>query len=133
MSLEYEKENIPKARSLRRNLTPWENRLWYQFLRGYRIRFQRQKAIGAYIVDFFCAQARLAVELDGGGHYEPEKQAYDARRTAELKGLGVTVLRFCNTDVDRNFRAVCEEIDRKVRELAPDAKPTKRAREATFL
>ena len=132
MSLEYEKNNIPKAQELRRNMTPWENRLWYQFLRGYTIRFQRQKAIGAYIVDFFCAQAKLAVELDGGGHYEPEKERYDTRRTAELNGLGVTIIRFCNTDVDRDFRAVCEEIDRRVKELAPNAKPGKRAREANL-
>lgn len=90
------------------------------------------KSNHAYIVDFFCAQAKLAVELDGGGHYEPEKELYDTRRTAELNGLGVTIIRFCNTDVDRDFRAVCEEIDRRVKELAPNAKPGKRAREANL-
>ena len=129
MSLEYDKRNIPRARKLRRNMTPWESLLWYRFLRGYPIRFQRQKAIDTYIVDFFCAQAKLAIELDGGDHYDPHKRESDAVRTAELNAQGVTVLRFTNTDVVRNFDVVCEEIDRRVKELAPYAKSSKRAKE----
>lgn len=112
---QYNKGNIPLARQLRKNMTPWENRLWYQFLRAYPVRFQRQKAVGEYIVDFYCAKAQLAVELDGGGHYAPEQAEKDARRTAELERMKLIVLRFSNLEVDRNFNGVCEQIDRVVR------------------
>ena len=60
---EYNKENIPLAKALRKNMTPWERKLWYEFLRSYPIRFHRQKAIGNYIVDFYCAKIGLVVEL----------------------------------------------------------------------
>ena len=70
---DYNKENIPLAKALRKNMTPWERKLWHDFLRNYPIRFQRQKAIGNYIADFYCAKARLVVELGGGGHYTPEQ------------------------------------------------------------
>ena len=63
---DYHKDNIPLAKTLRKNMTPWERRLWYDFLRNYPVRFQRQKAIGNYIADFYCAKARLVIELDGG-------------------------------------------------------------------
>ena len=69
----YNKSNIPLAKTLRKNMTPWERKLWYDFLRGYPIRFQRQKAIGNYITDFYCAKAHLVIELDGSGHYSEEK------------------------------------------------------------
>lgn len=65
--LKYNKENIDKAKALRENLTPWERKLWCEFLREYSVRFQRQKTIDNYIVDFYCAKARLVIELDGGG------------------------------------------------------------------
>ena len=71
---EYNKVNIPLAKTLRKNMTPWERKLWYEFLRSYPIRFQRQKAIGNYIVDFYCAKVGLVIELDGGGHYTLSKQ-----------------------------------------------------------
>ena len=67
---EYNRENIPLAKALRKNMTPWERKLWYQFLRSYPVRFQRQKAIGNYIADFYCAKAGLVIELDGSQHYE---------------------------------------------------------------
>ena len=63
---EYNKANIPLAKTLRKNMTPWERKLWYEFLRNYPIRCQRQKAIGNYIADFYCAKAKLVIELDGG-------------------------------------------------------------------
>lgn len=110
----YNRKNIPLAISLRKKMTPWESRLWYQFLRAYPIRFQRQKAIGNYIVDFYCAKARLVIELDGGGHYTDEQQAADAVRTQALERMGLQVIRFCNTDIDRNFQGVCEAIDLSV-------------------
>ena len=81
----YNKNNIPLAKALRKNMTPWERKLWYDYLRYYPIRFQRQKAIDNYIVDFYCAKARLVIELDGGGHYEPKQEKLDALRTKQLE------------------------------------------------
>ena len=78
---DYKKTNIPLARKLRKNMTPRERKLWYEFLREYPLRFQRQKAIGNYIVDFFCASRDLVIELDGGGHYYEEQRIADAERT----------------------------------------------------
>ena len=92
-------------------MTPWERKLWHLFLKTYPIRFQRQKAIGEYIVDFYCASANLAVELDGGGHFTPEQEAKDAERTRALEEQGIKVLRIINTDVDKRFGSVCEYID----------------------
>ena len=60
---QYNKANIPLAKELRKNMTPWERKLWYEFLRSYPVRFQRQKAIGNYIVDFYCARAQLDNEV----------------------------------------------------------------------
>ena len=108
---DYERTNIPAAKRLRKNMTPWERKLWYLFLKTYPIRFQRQKAIGNYIVDFYCASANLAIELDGGGHFTPEQAEKDAERTRSLEKQGIKVLRIINTDVDNRFANVCEYID----------------------
>ncbi len=102
-------------------MTPWERKLWYEFLRYYPIRFQRQKAIGNYIVDFYCAKARLVVELDGGGHYTPEQIEKDKVRTKELEGKNLIILRICNLDIDRNFSGVCEYIDLNVKKSLPQS------------
>ena len=114
----YNKENIPLAKMLRKNMTPWERKLWYEFLRSYPIRFQRQKAIGNYIVDFYCAKIGLVVELDGGGHYTAEQEEKDNLRTKDLERMNITVIRICNLDIDRNFLAVCEYIDLTVKNLS---------------
>ena len=105
-----------RARELRKNATRHENHLWYDFLRNYPVKFQRQRPICGFIADFYCAAAFLAVELDGSQHYEDQGQAYDTERSAVLAREGVTVLRFSNADIDRNFRGVCETIDRAVKE-----------------
>ncbi len=118
---EYNKNNIPLAKSLRKNMTPWERKLWYDFLRNYPIRFQRQKAIGNYIVDFYCAKARLVVELDGGGHYAEEQAEKDRVRTRELESMELTVLRICNLDIDCNFAGVCEHIGSVVNQSLPQS------------
>ena len=114
---EYNKANIPLAKNLRKNMTPWERKLWYEFLRTYPVRFQRQKAIGNYIVDFYCAKAKTVIELDGSGHCEDEQRAYDETRTKELEQLDLRVLRFSNLDIDKNFDGVCEYIERAVKGL----------------
>ena len=112
----YDHRNVQNARALRKNMTPWERKLWYCFLKAYPVRFQRQKPIGRYIVDFYCAGAKLAVELDGGGHYTPEEQKKDLQRTEEIKKTGTQVIRFCNLDVDRHFYEVCSTIDEAVQQ-----------------
>ena len=115
---EYNKANIPLAKTLRKNMTPWERKLWYAFLRNYPIRFQRQKAIGNYIVDFYCAKAGLVIELDGSGHYTAEQAEKDVLRTKDLERMELTVIRICNLDIDRNFPGVCEYIDLTVKNLS---------------
>ena len=112
----YNKNNIPLAKNLRKNMTPWERKLWYQFLRNYPSRFQRQKAIGEYIVDFYCAKARIVIELDGGEHYNALQQEKDSARTEALNSLGLAVIRIPNNEIDRNFVGVCEYIDMVVKQ-----------------
>ena len=118
---EYNKANIPFAKTLRKNMTPWERKLWFEFLRKYPIRFQRQKAIGNYIVDFYCAKARIVIELDGGGHYTAEQIKKDNFRTNELKNMNLTVLKICNLDIDYNFSGVCEYIDFEIKKSLPQS------------
>ena len=115
MSLPYAKNNVPYARDLRKHLTPQERKLWYNFLRSYPVRFQRQKPVDFYIPDFYCHAARLVIELDGSQHYEPEGMSYDEARTAALEKYGLTVLRFSNADINSRFDRVCESIDLTVK------------------
>ena len=107
---------LPFARELRRNMTAHERKLWYLFLREYPVKFFKQRIIGSYIVDFYCAPAKLVVELDGSQHYDDEDVQYDSERDAYLKSQGLTVFRFSNREIDREFKAVCEKIDYEVRE-----------------
>lgn len=118
---EYNKNNIPLAKTLRKNMTPWERKLWYEFLRYYPIRFQRQKAIGNYIADFYCAKAGLIIELDGGGHYTDEQKEKDNIRTAELENMDLRIIRICNLDIVRNFSGVTEYIDLTVKKSLPQS------------
>ena len=117
MSLEYNKKLIPRAKELRRNMTRQEKHLWYDYLSSYPIRFQRQKTIGNYIVDFYRHKAKLVVEIDGGQHYSEEGLAYDFERTAVLNSLGLRVIRFSNIEVDNSFEGVCKTIHKSVQAL----------------
>ena len=105
-----------RAQSLRNNMTKEERKLWYEFLNTYPQRFRRQVTVGIYILDFYCASAKIAVELDGSQHYEKEGKHHDAIRTDYLNSLGIEVLRFPNSDVTNNLRGVCRKIDLKVKE-----------------
>ena len=96
-------------------MTPWEKKLWYCFLKDYPARFQRQKYIDQFIVDFYCFKAKLVIELDGGGHYDPVSEKKDCDRTKVLERYGLKVVRFCNTDIDKNFYSVCTVIDDEVK------------------
>ena len=103
-------KNLANARSLRRNMTPQERHLWYDFLRYCRPRFRRQELIGPYIADFFCYDAKLIVEVDGSQHFTPELREQDNARTAYFHSLDIRVLRVDNGQVNRNFSGVCEGI-----------------------
>ena len=122
MSLDYNKKLIPLAKGLRKNATPQENELWYKFLRTFPVRFQRQKTIGNSIADFYCHEARLVIEIDGGQHFTPGGREHDEARTITLEALGVTVLRFTNHDIDGHFPAVCQQIQTVVHERLDDRK-----------
>ena len=111
MSLDYERGNVRNAKRLRKDATPQEKRLWYDFLASYPVRFQRQKSIGRYIADFYCHRARLVIELDGAQHYTEEARKYDEERSAALAEQGVQVLRILNGEVDNNFDGVCRTIE----------------------
>ena len=99
------------AQMLRKNMTKEEALLWYRFLCRYPFRFRRQYIIGSFVVNFYCHQAKLVVELDGSQHYSFEEKEYDKKRSAYLESLGLEVLRFSNLDVLRRFQEVCEAID----------------------
>ena len=112
----YNHANLKHAKQLRKEMTLWERKLWYCFLKNYPVRFQRQKCIDNYIADFYCFRAKLVIELDGGGHYNPESAWKDVQRTKILENYGLKVIRFCNTDIDKNFYGVCTVIDMEVKQ-----------------
>ena len=107
---------LPRARELRKNMTPHERKLWYLFLRGYPIKIYKQRIIGPFVVDFYCASARVVIELDGLQHYTNQGAAYDMERSAFLKSLGLLVLRFTNQQIDDEFDIVCQSIDHAIQE-----------------
>ena len=113
----YSKKNVHLSKVLRKNMTPWERKLWYEFLKDYPIKFYRQRPIGDYIVDFYCASKNLVIELDGSGHYTAEQKLKDVERTEFLERVGLRVMRISNNDVYSNFEGICEAIDRVVNEL----------------
>ena len=106
----YRRDLKPRSQSLRRDPSPAERKLWYEFLRDLPVKFTRQKPLGSYIADFYCSAHRLVIELDGDSHYGDRAQQYDERRTGQLEVLGIRVVRFTNTDVMQNFEGVCGEI-----------------------
>jgi very-short-patch-repair endonuclease len=101
-------------RSLRNNATMQENHLWHDLLKKHSFQFYRQRIIGEYIVDFHCSHANLVIEVDGSQHYEEDAIEYDKRKTEYLEGLGLTVIRFTNKDIDNNFVGVCQVIEQTI-------------------
>lgn len=106
MQSKHNKQLVPLAKHLRKEMTKEERHLWYDFLCSYPVRFSRQKV----------AEAKLVIELDGSQHYEDENMGKDEERTTFLEGYGLQVLRIPNNEVSRNFRGVCEYIDATVRQ-----------------
>ena len=98
------------AKTLRKGMTKEERHLWYDFLKTLPITVHRQKVMGRYIVDFYVAQAKIVIELDGSQHYEDKGVQSDEMRDAYLQAQGLTVLRYSNADVNYNFDAVCQDI-----------------------
>ena len=116
MQRKHNKDIVPTARMLRKNMTREEKHLWYDYLRFHPARFSRQKVLGKYIADFYSASAKLVVELDGSGHYTAEGKQYDQERTEFLREYGLTVIRIPNTKIHRDFRGVCQYIDMAVQQ-----------------
>ena len=116
MQSKHNKKLVPFAKQLRKEMTKEERHLWYDFLRTHSVRFSRQKVLGKYIADFYSAEAKLVIELDGSQHYEDSNVVKDAERSAFLKGDGLTLIRIPNNEITRNFRGVCEYIDTAVRQ-----------------
>ena len=103
MLRKHNKDILPTAKMLRKNMTKEEKHLWYDFLRASPVRFSRQKVLGKYIADFYCAKAKLVIELDGSGHYAEEVKQYDEERTDFLEEYGLTVIIIPNTEIHKNF------------------------------
>ena len=108
------------AKMLRKNMTPQEKRLWYDYLRTYPIKVLRQKIIGHYVADFYCAKAGLVIELDGSQHFRADYAQADASRTDYLENLGIEVLRIPNNEIDENFVNACDYIDAVIRKRIGD-------------
>ena len=119
MPKEYENKMINRAKELRKNMTREECHLWYDFLRNYPVKFTRQEVIYHFIADFYCAKAKLVIEIDGNTHCSDEAQKYDEYRTDYLEHHhgALNVVRFTNNDVNYRFEEVCESIDKIVKEL----------------
>ncbi len=99
---------------MRLNPTYAEAQLWQLFLRYHKPRFYRQRPIGNYIADFYCAKAKLVIEIDGDAHEAADTKAYDQWRSSVLNGFGISVIRVSNADVENAFQEVCASISEKV-------------------
>ncbi|MBQ9802453.1 MAG: endonuclease domain-containing protein [Clostridia bacterium] len=112
------KKSNPKltgnAQTLRKNMTKEEKHLWYDFLKKLPVTVHRQKVIDKYIVDFYCAEAKLVIELDGSQHYEPKGKEEDQIRDEFLQSLGIAVVRYSNLDIQKRFEAVCQDLLRRL-------------------
>lgn len=112
----HNKTLVPTARILRKSMTKEEKHLWYDFLKDYPVRFLKQKILGVCVVDFYCAKAKLAIELDGAGHFTTDGVEHDIERNEYLKQYGISVIHITNYDINYNFKSVCEYIDYMVTE-----------------
>ena len=116
MNYKHNVKLTPIAKTLRKNMTKQERRLWYDFLKTYPTRICRQKVIDSFVVDFYCRQVNLVIELDGGQHYQPKEIEKDNLRTQCLEKRGLRVIRISNNEIDKNFEGVCLYIDNAIKE-----------------
>ena len=112
--IHYKHKSIGYARNLRKTMTKEERKLWYTFLRYLPMKFLRQRPLGPYIVDFYCAEAKFAIELDGSQHYDASTEPYDAERDLFLNGLGISIARYTNLQIAQSFEAVKADILRRL-------------------
>lgn len=125
MNEQYNQKLSANAKKLRSSMTKEERRLWYDCLKSLPMTVHRQKVLGNYIVDFYIASVKIMIELDGSQHYEQAHMEKDAQRDAYLKGLGIRVLRYANSDINYRFRAVCEDIYNNIEDAYHFAETTK--------
>ena len=110
----YNKNLVPNARTLRSNMTPEEKHLWYDFLKKLPFTVKRQHNIENYIVDFYIAEKKIAIEVDGGQHFTSVHKKADKNRDSTLANWGITVLRYSNDSIRNNFYAVTSDILKNV-------------------
>jgi len=108
--IDYRRPLKRSARVLRHDPTPAERKLWFEFLRDCPAKFTRQKPLGNYTADFYCASHLLVVEVDGDSHFTDSAERCDGRRTTDLASRGISVLRFTNLEVIEQFEGVCQRI-----------------------
>ncbi len=123
MKYNYNEKLVPNAQALRKNMTPEEKHLWYDFLKRLPVTVNRQKNIGHYIVDFYISSACIVIEIDGRQHKLTEHREADKKRDDDLRLLGNTVLRYFNEDIHERFNAVCEDILKHIGIGMQDLKP----------
>ena len=111
MDKKYNSALISNAKDLRKNMTKEERHLWYDYLRTVPQKVVRQKVLGKYIADFYCASAKLVIELDGSQHYEDKGIEYDKSRTQYLESFGIRVVRIPNNEINENFEGVCKYLE----------------------
>ena len=119
----YNKNLVSNAKNLRKNMTPEERHLWYDFFKKLPFRVRRQHNIENYIVDFYIAEKKIVIEIDGRQHRLPEHKEADAKRDADLAVWGITVLRYSNDSIRNHFNAVAEDILSKLDLNFSDLKP----------
>jgi very-short-patch-repair endonuclease len=107
----YRRDLKARARDLRLDPTPAERMLWFEFLSTHIEKFTRQKPLGLYVADFYCARHRLVIELDGDSHFSDASEQYDKARTDALATWRIAVIRFTNSEVLQQFEAVCAKIE----------------------
>jgi very-short-patch-repair endonuclease len=112
--LPYDPELIARARELRKTMTPAEKKLWYDYLKDFKFKVLRQRPIDHFIVDFYCPSLKLVIEIDGEVHFTPENKDYDQARTQRLEGYGLSVVRFTNEQVLKDFQQVCEQLNKLI-------------------
>ena len=116
LNRKHNKDLVRVAKNLRSNMTKEEKHLWYDYLKNYKVSFLRQKILGKYVADFYCAKANLVIELDGSQHYQEKELDYDKARTEYLSKFNIKVVRIPNNEVNKNFDGVCRYIDMTVQQ-----------------
>ena len=114
MERKHNKMLTENAKILRNNMTKEEKHLWYDYLRKCPVRFSRQKVLGKYIADFYSAEAKLVIELDGAQHFEKENRIYDEKRTEFLEQYDLKIIRIPNGEINTNFEGICRYLNKQI-------------------